>query len=115
MSDIRLIAIDLDGTLLRGKGSDPIISDYTIEVLRKAVAKGAYVAISSGRIYNDAMGYSEMIAPDQPIICSNGSMACTHNPFTVVYCECMPKPVLRSVVEILEKDKCYYQVYCDRV
>ena len=113
MTDIRLIAIDLDGTLLRGKGSDPIISDYTVEVLRKAVAKGAYVAISSGRIYNDAMGYSEMIAPNQPIICSNGSMACTHDPFTVVYCECMPKPVLRSVVEILEKDKCYYQVYCD--
>ena len=113
MTDIRLIAIDLDGTLLRGKGTDKSISAYTLEVLRKAIARGVHVAVSSGRIYSDAMTFSEMIAPGQPIICSNGAMACTHDPFTVVYCECLEKPQLRSVVEILEKEKCYYHVYCD--
>ena len=113
MPDIRLIAIDLDGTLLCGHGENKYITDYTLEVLRKAIDRGVYVAISSGRIYGDAVVYSEMIAPGQPVICSNGSMACTHDPFNVVYCECLPKPKLRSVVEILEKEKCYYQVYCD--
>ena len=107
MSDIRLIAIDLDGTLLRGSGTEKYISEYTLEVLRKAIAKGAYVAVSSGRIYSDAMNFSEMIAPGQPIICSNGAMACTHDPFTVVYCECLEKPMLRSVVEVLEKARKY--------
>ena len=113
MTDIKLIAIDLDGTLLRGQGENKYISDYTLEVLRKAIDRGVYVAISSGRIYGDAVIYSEMIAPGQPVICSNGSMACTHDPFNVVYCECLKKPQLRSVVEVLEKEKCYYQVYCD--
>ena len=113
MTDIRLIAIDLDGTLLRGTGANKSISEYTLQVLRKAIDRGVYIAVSSGRIYNDAMTFSEMIAPGQPIICSNGSMACTHDPFTVVYCECMQKPTLRSVVEVLEKEKCYYHVYCD--
>lgn len=113
MPEIRLIAIDLDGTLLRGHGAEKYISEYTLEVLRKAIDRGAYVAVSSGRIYADVMGYSEQIAPGQPVICSNGAMACTHDPFSVVYCECLTKQKLRSVVEVLEKDKIYYQVYCD--
>lgn len=110
MPNIRLIAIDLDGTLL---SSSKTISEYTLSVLRKAIAGGAYVAIASGRIYSDAVGHSERIAPGQPVICSNGSMACTHDPFDVVYCECLQKAKLRSIVEILEKEKSYYQVYCD--
>ena len=113
MSDIRLIAIDLDGTLLHSTGADKYISEYTLEVLRKAIDRGVHVAVSSGRIYADVMGYSEKIAPGQPVICSNGAMACTHDPFNVVYCECLTKAKLRSVVETLEKEKFYYQVYCD--
>ena len=111
MNDIRLIAIDLDGTLL---SSDHTICEYNLTMLRRAIEeKGVYVAISSGRIYTEALEYSEMIAPGQPVICSNGSMACTHDPYEVVYCECLTKAQLRSVVEILEKEKSYYQVYVD--
>ena len=110
MRKIRLIAIDLDGTLLTSKKT---ISSYNLAVLRRAVAAGIYITVSSGRRYADAMEFSEAIAPGQPIICSNGSMACTHDPFDVVYCECLSKAKLRAVVEVLEKEKCYYHVYCD--
>lgn len=110
MRQIRLIAIDLDGTLLN---SEKKISPYNLEVLRRAAAEGIHVTISSGRRYADAMEFSEAIAPGQPIICSNGSMACTHDPFDVVYCECLSKAKLRAAVEVLEKEKCYYHVYCD--
>ena len=67
-------------------------------MLRRAIAAGVYVTISSGRKYADAMAFSECIAPGQPVICSNGAMACTHDPFDVVYCECMSKEKLRAVV-----------------
>ena len=99
MQPIRLIAIDLDGTLLN---SNKEISTYNLAVLRRAVAAGILVAISSGRRYADAMTFSERIAPGQPVICSNGAMACTHDPFDVVYCECLSKEKLRAVVGVLE-------------
>ena len=110
MQPIRLIAIDLDGTLLN---SNKEISSYNLAVLRRAVAAGILVAISSGRRYADVMTFSERIAPGQPVICSNGAMACTHDPFDVVYCECLSKEKLRAVVNVLEKETCYYHVYCD--
>lgn len=110
MQKIKLIAIDLDGTLLN---EEKEISPYTLDVLRKAVAQGVHVAVASGRKYTDVIDYSLRIAPDQPLICSNGAMACVTNPYECVYCECMPKNVLRDIVDILEREKVYYHAYCD--
>ena len=110
MQQIKLIAIDLDGTLLN---SQKTISPFNLDVLRRAIDAGVFVAVASGRRYSDAMQFSEAIAPGQPIICSNGAMACLNDPYECVYCECLSKAQLRSVVEILEREKCYYHVYCD--
>ena len=110
MQPIKLIAIDLDGTLLNEKKE---ISEYSLSVLRRAVEAGVYITVASGRRYSDVMDFSEAIAPGQPVICANGAMACLNDPYECVYCECLPKAHLRSVVELLEKEKCYYHVYCD--
>ena len=110
MQPIKLIAIDLDGTLLNEKKE---ISEYSLSVLRRAVEAGVYITVASGRRYSDVMDFSEAIAPGQPVICANGAMACLNDPYECVYCECLPKARLRSVVELLEKEKCYYHVYCD--
>ncbi len=44
--DVKLIALDLDDTLLN---ADARIDDYNVEVLRMAVEKGIYVVLCSGR------------------------------------------------------------------
>ena len=44
--DIRMIALDLDGTLLNDKKQ---ITSYTKEVLKKAMAQGVLVLIATGR------------------------------------------------------------------
>jgi HAD superfamily hydrolase (TIGR01484 family) len=46
MSDYKLIAVDVDGTLLTSKGT---ISDRTRDALRRAVAGGAILAVATGR------------------------------------------------------------------
>ena len=43
---IRLVAVDMDGTLLH---DDKSISDYTLDVLRKIVKKGVILVPASGR------------------------------------------------------------------
>ena len=44
--DLRLIALDLDGTTLNSQGK---VSPYTKEILEKAIQKGIHVVIASGR------------------------------------------------------------------
>lgn len=44
--DIKMIASDLDGTLLK---SDATLSDYTLEVLNKAEKQGIKITVASGR------------------------------------------------------------------
>ncbi len=49
MPDIRLIALDLDGTLL---DSDKNFSQRNLNALTRAAEKGIYIVMSTGRFYN---------------------------------------------------------------
>ena len=69
---IRLVAVDMDGTLLH---DDKSISDYTLNVLRKIVKKGVILVPASGRPIG---GMKEAVLNNvdgiQYAICSNGAM-----------------------------------------
>src|SRR5574344_1806955 len=54
MKNIKIIAVDLDDTLLK---EDLSISDYTVDILRKAAQKGIYIVIASGRTDNAILPY----------------------------------------------------------
>lgn len=71
----KIIAIDLDGTLLR---SDHTISDYTVDTIQKVQAKGHQVIISTGRPYRTALPYYRQLGLETPMINFNGSL--THIP-----------------------------------
>lgn len=71
----KIIAIDLDGTLLR---SDHTISDYTVNTLQKVQEKGHQVIISTGRPYRTAFPYYQQLGLHTPMINFNGSL--THIP-----------------------------------
>ncbi|MBJ8325104.1 HAD family hydrolase [Streptococcus pacificus] len=67
----KVIAIDLDGTLLR---SDNTISEYTIQVIQKIKALGHYVVITTGRPSFMSIDYYRLLELDTPMINFNGSM-----------------------------------------
>lgn len=67
----KLIALDLDGTLLR---PDNTISDYTIQTIQKIRAKGHYIVIATGRPYRLAIDYYHLLDLDTPMISFNGSL-----------------------------------------
>ncbi len=56
--DVKIIALDLDDTLLK---DDLTISDYTVTVLKKAVAKGIYVLLCSGRSDNAMLPFVQQL------------------------------------------------------
>ncbi|VTS15292.1 haloacid dehalogenase [Streptococcus pseudoporcinus] len=71
----KIIALDLDGTLLH---HDNTISDYTKKVLQKVEKKGHQVVISTGRPYRMALDYYLQLQLQTPMITFNGSL--THIP-----------------------------------
>lgn len=67
----KLVAIDLDGTLLDDKDE---IGVENLKAIKKAIDKGVKVALCSSRIYLATKCYSELLSKDQPVIVSNGAL-----------------------------------------
>lgn len=67
----KLVAIDLDGTLLR---KDHKISEYSKKILKEVDQKGVKVVIATGRSYSSARHKISDLKLDQPVVCYNGAM-----------------------------------------
>ncbi len=71
MTRYKLIALDLDGTLLNsGLG----LSDVNAEALRQAIDAGVQVVLATSRWYGLALRTAERLGIDTPLICSNGAI-----------------------------------------
>ena len=68
---IRVIAFDLDDTLLR---DDRTISDETVAVLRRASDAGVFILPASGRTYCSMAGFVAHIGCASRVICANGAV-----------------------------------------
>ena len=66
---IKLIALDLDGTLLT---SDKTITTRTKDILARVMARGVTVTVATGRMLRSALHFTRLIASDAPVICCNG-------------------------------------------
>jgi len=70
MTPIQLIAVDLDGTLLRSDGTP---APAGMDALRKARAAGVHVVLTSARIYHSMLQYYDALALTGPMICIDGA------------------------------------------
>ena len=67
----KVIALDLDGTLLN---SDSQLSDFTKETIKKISEKGHRVVITTGRPYRMALEFYKELELNTPMINFNGSL-----------------------------------------
>ncbi|MBS4212173.1 MULTISPECIES: Cof-type HAD-IIB family hydrolase [Neobacillus] len=97
MTDRHLIALDLDGTLLK---DDKTISEKTKEVLRKAREDGHIVMIATGRPYRSSEMYYRELDLDTPIVNFNGAfMHHPRNPKWGFFHEPLDISVAKDIVE----------------
>jgi len=68
---IKLLALDLDGTLLNSRGK---ISEENKIAIRKAEEKGVLVTIATGRRFRDARPVALEIGFNAPIVTHNGAL-----------------------------------------
>lgn len=69
--DYKLIAADMDGTLLNSQGC---ITEKTIDAIRKVAEKGVLFTICTGRPIQGVERYYNVLEPDSPVITYNGAM-----------------------------------------
>ena len=71
----KMIAVDLDGTLLNGESK---LSDFTKDTIKQISKKGHHVVIATGRPYRMAKDFYDQLELETPMINFNGSL--THLP-----------------------------------
>ncbi len=69
-SDIRLLALDIDGTIA-GKSND--IREPVLAAIRMAQKKGVQVAIATGRMFRSALRFHQQIGSTLPLIAYQGA------------------------------------------
>lgn len=71
MNDIKLIAIDMDGTLLNSKNQ---LTKRTYEAISQAQDKGVKVVIATGRVLKSALHYSQELNLNSYVSACNGAI-----------------------------------------
>lgn len=71
MSRIRLLALDIDGTLV---GDDLILRDRTVDAVRAAVDRGVRVSICTGRMASSAIGFARTLGLREPLVAYQGAL-----------------------------------------
>jgi len=92
----KLIAVDIDGTLLNPQG---IITKKTKEAIKYAIDKGIYFVLSTGRPIQGIYDIYEQLGLSSPAISYNGAIVLQHKNGPILYeCSLLPNDT-KAIIE----------------
>lgn len=106
--NIKLVATDLDDTLLR---DDLTLSERVVEAIRLAKEQGVYVTFATGRMPASARPYAEQLGLDVPIITYNGAMIQEAISRKILYRKVIPVELAREVISYLLGEGAHLHMY----
>lgn len=107
----KIVAIDLDGTLLNSFGE---ITPNTKEVLKKAIEKGVQVVLASGRPVSAIENIANEIGAEEYLISGNGALVYDIKEKKIVYDKFLSKEQVLEIVDICEENSIYCNVYTEQ-
>ncbi len=99
---IKLIASDLDGTLLYGRGNS--VSEEMFEMIREMKRKGIIFAAASGRQYHNLKKLFAPVWQDMAFICENGAAVFYED--QIIAEQVIPKKDLLELVYMVDAESC---------
>ncbi len=108
--DYKLIAIDLDDTLLN---DDLRISDNNKESIVKAVEQGVMVTIATGRMFAATLPYIKELNLNIPVITYQGALIKNLATDEVILHNTLPLKYAKQIIEICNEDKLHLQAFID--
>ncbi|MCR6545360.1 Cof-type HAD-IIB family hydrolase [Dehalobacterium formicoaceticum] len=107
---IKLIASDLDGTLLDEHGG---ISERTKEAIRRAEKKGVLFTFATGRMYRSALPFAQELNLDLPLITYEGALIKTSHTQEVIRHRPLPVDLAKEIITIGDQEHLSVNVYVD--
>lgn len=106
----KLVAIDLDDTLLRG---DLTISKRNRETIRKVAERGVAVTIATGRMHVSALRFARQLRLNVPLITYQGALVKTALNEEVLYEKLLDPAVARAVIRLAGCRGVHIQAYAN--
>lgn len=105
----KLIAADLDRTLLR---SDGTVSDFTRNTIRRCLEAGVGFTFATGRMYCSALPFARTMQLPLPLITYQGALLKDVDG-KVMHALHLPGEIAAELEEILRKSGMHYNIYAD--
>ena len=107
----KLVAIDLDGTMLNQYG---IVTQKTKKVIQKTIQKGIEVVIASGRPIDSIATIAKEIGSKKYFIAGNGALVYDIQKDEIIYDKFLPKEKVLEIIKLCEQNSISYNVYTDQ-
>ena len=96
----KLVAVDLDGTMLNRYG---IVTEETKKIIKETIEKGTDVIIASGRPIDSIKTIAEEIGSKNYFIAGNGSLIYDIKKDEVIYEKFLDKQKILEIIYIQKK------------
>lgn len=106
----KLVAIDLDGTLLNSYGE---VSEENKKMIKIASTQGIYIVLASGRTISSVENLATEIGADKYIISGNGAVVYDFEQKEIIYNKFLTKKQVLEIAEICESNSIFYNVYSE--
>ena len=106
----KLLAIDMDGTLLNSNNE---VSLRTREAINEAKKRGVNVVIATGRILESASFYSKKLDLKNPILACNGALIVDEK-LNIIYKNPMEVDKVKSIAQLSKDMGVYYHFYDEK-
>lgn len=107
----KLVAVDLDGTLLNSYGE---ISENTKRVVKKVMKNGVEFVLASGRSIDSIKNIANDLGGIQYIIAGNGAVTYDIKQNTNIYENYIPKDKALELIKTCEENSIFYNVYTNK-
>ncbi len=107
----KLVAIDLDGTMLNNYG---IVTKRTKKAIENAKKTGTEIIIASGRPIDSIKSIAKEIKSEKYFIAGNGSIVYDIKNDKVIYDKYLKKEKILEIIKICEENSIAYNVYTDK-
>ncbi len=107
----KLIAIDLDGTMLNSYG---MVTENTKNVIKKVEEQGAKVVIASGRPIDSIKTIAKEIDSKNYFIAGNGAIVYDVKKEEIIYEKTLSKEKVLEIIKICEENSISYNVYTEQ-
>ena len=107
----KLVAIDLDGTMLNNYG---VVTENTQNTIKKIIAQGTEIIIASGRPIDSIKTIAKEIGSEKYFIAGNGAIIYDIEKDEIIYKKNMTKQKVLEVIKICEENSISYNVYTDK-